>query len=131
MLSRALPIRAAFVLGAIACGMGSAVMGEASIGGQDFSKIERGRYLTIAADCEACHMDPLQGSAFAGGRSIETPFGNVVAPNITPDRETGIGSWSAAAIAVRTAAGAHGHVGADGAQQVVGLALPPAALALP
>ena len=25
---------------------------------------------------------------------IETPFGNIAAPNITPDRETGIGAWS-------------------------------------
>lgn len=30
----------------------------------------------------------------AGGRPIATPFGNVYATNITPDTETGIGSWS-------------------------------------
>jgi mono/diheme cytochrome c family protein len=62
--------------------------------GADFAQIERGRYLTIAADCVACHTDPDQSRPFAGGRAIETPFGNVVAANITPDRETGIGSWS-------------------------------------
>jgi mono/diheme cytochrome c family protein len=62
--------------------------------GADFAQIERGRYLTIAADCAACHTDPDQNRPFAGGRAIETPFGNVVAANITPDRETGIGSWS-------------------------------------
>src|SRR5581483_8491943 len=56
--------------------------------------IERGRYLTIAGDCAGCHTDPAGGQPFAGGRPIETPFGNVVASNITPDRETGIGSWS-------------------------------------
>ncbi|MBV9431573.1 MAG: c-type cytochrome [Hyphomicrobiales bacterium] len=61
---------------------------------QDFSKLERGRYLTTLADCAACHRDPIQGRDFAGGRPIETPFGNVLAPNITPDRETGIGNWS-------------------------------------
>ncbi len=63
-------------------------------GPQDFARIERGRYLTIAADCAACHTDPVSNSAFAGGRSIETPFGMVAAPNITPDRQTGIGTWS-------------------------------------
>jgi hypothetical protein len=29
-----------------------------------------------------------------GGRPIETPFGLIATPNITPDRETGIGTWS-------------------------------------
>ena len=60
---------------------------------QDFTKIERGRYLVTAADCAACHT-AAGGAPFAGGRSIETPFGNVLAANITPDRETGIGAWS-------------------------------------
>jgi mono/diheme cytochrome c family protein len=62
--------------------------------GQDFSQIERGRYLTTVADCGACHTDPKSSAEFAGGRPIETPFGNVLASNITPDKETGIGDWS-------------------------------------
>jgi mono/diheme cytochrome c family protein len=62
--------------------------------GQDFSQIERGRYLAIVADCAACHTDPNSGVEFGGGRAIETPFGKVVASNITPDNETGIGAWS-------------------------------------
>jgi mono/diheme cytochrome c family protein len=61
---------------------------------QDFSAIERGRYLIGAADCGSCHTVPGTGRAFAGGRAIETPFGILAAPNITPDRETGIGSWT-------------------------------------
>ena len=61
---------------------------------QNFAQIERGRYLTIAGDCASCHDDPRTKAPFAGGRSIETPFGNVLAANITPDRETGIGGWS-------------------------------------
>ncbi|HZK92104.1 MAG TPA: c-type cytochrome [Stellaceae bacterium] len=61
---------------------------------QDFSRIERGRYLTAVGDCAGCHTGPAAGSDFAGGRPIETPFGMVVAPNITPDRATGIGAWS-------------------------------------
>jgi mono/diheme cytochrome c family protein len=61
---------------------------------EHLSNIERGRYLTAAADCAACHTDPHQSAAFAGGRAIETPFGIMLAPNITPDRDTGIGRWS-------------------------------------
>jgi mono/diheme cytochrome c family protein len=58
-----------------------------------FATIERGRQLTDAADCAGCHT--AKGSqAFAGGQSIPTPFGSIVAPNITPDRQTGIGAWT-------------------------------------
>jgi mono/diheme cytochrome c family protein len=72
--------------GAVAAQRGSALDPE------DFAQIERGRYLTTAADCEGCHTSG-QG-LFAGGRPIETPFGKMFGPNITPDRETGIGAWS-------------------------------------
>ena len=61
---------------------------------QEFSQIERGRYLSVLGDCASCHTVPGSGQPFAGGRAIETPFGNIDAPNITPDRETGIGAWS-------------------------------------
>jgi len=62
--------------------------------GQKFAQIEKGRYLATLADCAACHTDPGGGKAYAGGRPIETPFGNIVSANITPDHETGIGAWS-------------------------------------
>ena len=65
---------------------------------QDFATIERGRYLTVVADCAACHTLPGSGQQFGGGRPIETPFGTILAPNITPDRETGIGAWTDDAI---------------------------------
>ncbi|MBV9786115.1 MAG: cytochrome c [Acidisphaera sp.] len=61
---------------------------------QNFTIIERGRYLALLGDCAACHTEPGSGQAFAGGRPIETPFGTVLAPNITPDRDTGIGAWT-------------------------------------
>ena len=61
---------------------------------QEFTQIERGRYLAVLSDCGSCHTVPGSNRPFAGGRAIETPFGNIVAPNITPDSETGIGSWS-------------------------------------
>jgi mono/diheme cytochrome c family protein len=62
--------------------------------GQKFEQIERGRYLATLADCTASHTNHGTGKPFAGGRPIETPFGTIVAPNITPDRETGIGNWT-------------------------------------
>jgi mono/diheme cytochrome c family protein len=61
---------------------------------QDFGQIERGRYLAIVGDCAACHTLPGSGHELAGGRPIETPFGQLIAPNITPDPATGIGAWT-------------------------------------
>jgi mono/diheme cytochrome c family protein len=56
--------------------------------------VARGAYLARAGNCQHCHT--ARGAAeFAGGRAIETPFGTVFSSNLTPDRETGIGSWSA------------------------------------
>jgi mono/diheme cytochrome c family protein len=34
------------------------------------------------------------GIPFAGGRPFKLPFGTIYAPNLTPDKETGIGAWS-------------------------------------
>jgi len=55
--------------------------------------VARGKYLTIAADCQACHTAK-GGVPFAGGLPFNLPFGTIWAPNITPDKETGIGGWS-------------------------------------
>ena len=57
----------------------------------------RGGYLAGAAGCEQCHTDARNGGRpYAGGRALETPYGTVFTPNITPDRETGIGRWQMA-----------------------------------
>jgi mono/diheme cytochrome c family protein len=66
----------------------------AGIDKQDFNQIEKGRYLAVVGDCAACHTLPGSGDLFAGGRPIETPFGTLLAPNITPDPMTGIGAWT-------------------------------------
>ncbi|HLZ84350.1 MAG TPA: c-type cytochrome [Caulobacteraceae bacterium] len=55
--------------------------------------VARGQYLTVAADCQVCHT-ATGGQPFAGGRAFPTPFGVLYSPNITADRETGIGAWS-------------------------------------
>ncbi|HSS12442.1 MAG TPA: cytochrome c [Rhizomicrobium sp.] len=44
----------------------------------------------ILGDCEGCH-----GKDLSGGVELQTPFGKLVAPNITPDKDTGIGNYSA------------------------------------
>ena len=57
-------------------------------------KIARGAYLAKAGDCMACHTTR-GGQQYAGGRALKTPFGSVISPNITSDKATGIGGWSA------------------------------------
>ena len=56
--------------------------------------IARGAYLARAGNCMACHT-ARGGVAYAGGRALDTPFGKLYGPNITPDRTTGIGDWTA------------------------------------
>jgi mono/diheme cytochrome c family protein len=60
---------------------------------QDTDPLAKGRYLAIAANCEACHTVD-GGTPFAGGRPFVTDFGTIYSTNITPDAGTGIGSWS-------------------------------------
>src|SRR5258708_32747807 len=57
------------------------------------SQVERGEYLTRAADCEVCHTAK-DGVPFAGGLAFVLPFGTIYSTNITPDAQTGIGSYS-------------------------------------
>lgn len=64
----------------------------------NFTSIERGRALAVIGDCAGCHTLP-GGQALAGGLALETPFGRIMTPNITPDDETGIGRWSEAEFA--------------------------------
>jgi mono/diheme cytochrome c family protein len=56
----------------------------------DAALIAHGKYLATAGDCEACHTAP-DGKPFAGGLYMNTPFGKIATPNITPDNDTGIG----------------------------------------
>ena len=59
----------------------------------DPDMIARGNYLARAADCMPCHT-AARDKAYAGGLRMNTPFGVMYSPNITPDRETGIGAWT-------------------------------------
>jgi mono/diheme cytochrome c family protein len=56
-----------------------------------------GAYLAAAAGCDQCHTDKEHsGRPYAGGRVLETAFGAIVTPNLTPDPMTGIGGWGGA-----------------------------------
>lgn len=56
---------------------------------------ERGAYLARMSGCIACHTDSDAGGApLAGGKGLKTPFGEFRAPNITTDKDHGIGSWT-------------------------------------
>jgi hypothetical protein len=57
-----------------------------------------GEYVASMAGCEDCHTpnDGLRKDAalsFAGGRLFATSYGTVASANITPDKQTGIGTW--------------------------------------
>jgi len=55
--------------------------------------IAHGKALVDAADCASCHTaDPAR--PLAGGKRIDTPFGGIFSPNLTPDRDTGLGAWT-------------------------------------
>ncbi|MBB4844705.1 mono/diheme cytochrome c family protein [Paucibacter oligotrophus] len=56
--------------------------------------LARGAYLARVGNCMGCHTQR-GGTPYAGGRAIATPFGSVFAPNLTPDKNQGLGSWSA------------------------------------
>ena len=63
--------------------------------GEQAKRIKHGEYLVKIGDCAACHTGLEPGRAtFSGGLGINTPFGKFYTPNITADKETGIGKWS-------------------------------------
>ena len=68
------------------------------------SPAERGSYLVnTIMTCGNCHTPKgppaaVAGKDFSGGLSWDEPPFKVTASNITPDKETGIGNWSAADI---------------------------------
>ena len=60
--------------------------------------VAKGEVLSGSGYCAECHTAK-GGEMFAGGYAMATPFGVIYSTNITPDPETGIGTWSEAAFA--------------------------------
>lgn len=74
---------------------GLLLSGAASVNAQGI--VANGQYLAKAGGCIGCHTATKAGAIpFAGGRALETPFGTFYGPNITPDKETGLGNWTEA-----------------------------------
>jgi len=60
---------------------------------QNAAQLRRGQHLVVAGDCMSCHLRD-GGEPLAGGLGLKTPFGVIYTPNITSDKETGIGNWT-------------------------------------
>ena len=67
--------------------------------------LANGKYMFTAGGCAECHAVPLEdcddlkikdAEILAGGRCLKTPFGTFNVPNISPDKDTGIGHWTTA-----------------------------------
>lgn len=70
----------------------------ATLGSLGTGDAARGELIFWAGGCTSCHARPKsEGEArleLAGGLELKTPFGVFVAPNISMNREAGIGAWS-------------------------------------
>lgn len=80
-------MRRAILLTLLVCSLSAAGSAENDASAQN------GEYLLHLGGCFSCHTAE-GGEQLAGGLKMETPFGDFYTPNITPDRETGIGNWS-------------------------------------
>jgi mono/diheme cytochrome c family protein len=85
---------AACALALAACGRDEASSNRTAAFTPTPEQVAHGRYLVKAADCAACHTAK-DGAPFAGGVKIDSPYGTFYGSNITPDKDHGIGNWSA------------------------------------
>ena len=82
---------AAFVVGVVLAPLARA----------DETPLERGKYLmSSVVACGNCHTPKgpsgraIADQELAGGNEFDAPVFHAVTPNITPDKETGIGNWT-------------------------------------
>ena len=79
------------------------------------SAVERGGYLVnTIMTCANCHSPKgppaaVAGKDYSGGLRFDEPPFDVTAPNITPDKETGIGNWTDAQIKTMLLTGKNPH----------------------
>jgi hypothetical protein len=86
----------------------------APLAAQAETPLERGKYLATILDCAGCHTDGTVGGKpnpklEMAGSDIGMPVGGLgwfFPPNLTPDKQTGLGDWSIEEIveALRTGA---------------------------
>src|SRR5262245_60423909 len=88
----------------VAALLGTAVIGAANAQTMQSDLVKRGAYLVNGVlTCGNCHSpkgppEAVVGKDFSGGLSWDEPPFKVTAPNITPDKDTGIGKWTDAEI---------------------------------
>ena len=65
------------------------------------STVARGKYLVLFGGCSDCHtpgyfLGKVDESRYLGGSDVgfRIPPGTFVGPNLTPDKETGLGTWT-------------------------------------
>ena len=60
--------------------------------------LDNGKTMFYAGGCVSCHATPNQDdkTKLGGGLGLKSPFGTFYPPNISPDRNDGIGGWSEA-----------------------------------
>lgn len=71
----------------------TSISAHAVTGPDAYELVQKGKYIATLGDCTACHTVPGK-PLFSGGVAIETPFGELLGANITPDPATGIGRWN-------------------------------------
>ena len=99
-----LPVAAMAVALIVACSCGPAVAPPPNITVDNSpERVALGKYLyTVVADCDSCHGErdysrlyaPVTASGKGSVLILQGLPGKIVAPNLTPDRETGLGSWT-------------------------------------
>lgn len=70
------------------------------------NELATGKYLVTIAGCIECHTQVKQGQiipekAYSGGRDFKLAAGTLYSSNITPDKQTGIGTWTKEAFIAR------------------------------
>jgi mono/diheme cytochrome c family protein len=65
---------------------------------QRLPNLENGKTMFLIGGCASCHATPGQDdkTRLGGGVGLKSPFGTFYAPNISQDRDRGIGQWSEA-----------------------------------
>jgi mono/diheme cytochrome c family protein len=101
-------LRSILVAGALA--MIACPQSHAAEGGQ--GQLARGKYLVTIGNCNDCHTPGYffgkpDMTRYLGGSDVgfQGPAGTVVGRNLTPDKETGLGKWTNAQIAIAIRSG--------------------------
>ena len=99
-----LRFQALAVAALMSCAAGPAALAQSPSGDAAEPNVKNGKYIYYAGGCASCHAAPASNTCDdlkikdelmpVGGRCLKSDFGTFYVPNITPDKQTGIGGWS-------------------------------------